>query len=59
MGPIANDDLSLLFRQFELGLVSAEALVHDMKYKELTTQYSFHTEDALRVLKFVGVDDVR
>ena len=58
VGPVANDDLALLFRQFELGLVSVEMLVREMRYKQLTVQYSFHTPAALASLAFVGVDDV-
>lgn len=46
IGPIANDDLALLFRQFADGLLSIETLVNEMKYKKLTNQYSFHTEKA-------------
>ena len=57
-GPIANDDLALLFRQFTDGLISVETLVKEMKYKKLTNQYSFHTEKAISLLKKVGVDYV-
>lgn len=57
-GPIANDDLALLFRQFERGLVTVEMLVREMKFKQLTTQYSFHTETAISALKFERLDDV-
>ena len=59
VGPVANDDLALLFRQFSLGLVSVEMRVREMRYKQLTVQYSFHTPAAVAALKFVGVDDVR
>jgi len=58
VGPIANDDLALLFRQFELGLVTSEMLVREMRFKRLTTQYSFHTEAAIAALTFLGVEDV-
>lgn len=58
-GPIANDDLALLFRQFELGLASVEMLVREMRFKRLTTQYSFHTVEALSALSFLGGEDVR
>ena len=51
-------DLSLLFRQFALGLVSVEMLVREMRYKQLTVQYSFHTPAALASLAFAEVDDV-
>lgn len=57
-GPIANDDLALLFRQFVAGLLSVETLVNEMKYKKLTNQYSFHTEKAKSFLKKIGVDYV-
>lgn len=58
-GPVANDDLALLFRQFALGLVTLEMLVRGMRYKQLTVQYSFHTPEAVSALAFVGVDDVQ
>lgn len=58
VGPVANDDLALLFRQFALGLVSVEMLVREMRFKQLTMQYSFHTQAALEALEFLGVDDV-
>lgn len=51
IGPVANDDIALLFRQFEDGLIDINALVLGMKYKELTNQYSFHTERAVKLLK--------
>ena len=57
-GPVANDDLALLFRQFALGLVSAEMLVREMRFKQLTMQYSFHTRSAVAALEFVGIYDV-
>lgn len=58
VGPVANDDLALLFRQFALGLVTVEMLVREMQFKQLTVQYSFHTPLAVSALRFVGVDDV-
>ena len=58
LGPVANDDLALLFRQFALGLVSVEMLVREMRFKQLTMQYSFHTPQAVAALRFEGVDDV-
>lgn len=51
VGPIANDDLALLFRQFSNGMIEIDTLVRNMKYKELTDQYSFHTEKALELLR--------
>ena len=55
IGPIANDDLALLFRQFSDGLITVETLVKEMEFKKLTDQYSFHTEQAIKYLTKVGV----
>ncbi|MFA7079233.1 MAG: DUF3990 domain-containing protein [Syntrophomonas sp.] len=46
-GPVANDDLALLFRTFTNGFIDLDALVKGMKYKRLSEQISFHTEKAL------------
>lgn len=50
IGPVANDDLALLFRQFSNGMIEIDTLIREMKYKKLTDQYSFHSEKALRFL---------
>lgn len=50
IGPVANDDLALLFRQFSSGMITVDTLIKEMKYKKLTDQYSFHTENAIRFL---------
>ncbi|PKM76460.1 MAG: hypothetical protein CVU90_12355 [Firmicutes bacterium HGW-Firmicutes-15] len=50
-GPVANDDLALLFRTFTNGFIDMDALVKGMKYKRLSEQISFHTEKALCYLK--------
>lgn len=55
IGPIANDDMAVLFRQYENGVISFENMVSGMIYKETTNQYSFHTEKAIALLKKVGV----
>ena len=54
IGAIANDDISLLFRSFERGLIDIERLTKEMKYKKLTNQYSFHTQKTLAFLKRIG-----
>ena len=54
-GPIADDDLALLFRQFSNGMIDVDTLVREMEYKELTNQFSFHTEKSLKYLKKVEV----
>ena len=54
MGPVANDDLALLFRTFSRGLIDIEALVKGMRYKKLNNQYSFHSQKALFLLERLG-----
>ena len=51
IGPVANDDITYLFRVFASGLIDIEALVRGLEYKTLTTQYSFHTERSLKYLQ--------
>ena len=58
VGPIANDDLALLFRQFSRGLLTVEMLMREMQYKELTVQYSFHTQQTVSLLKLIEVNHV-
>ena len=54
IGPIANDDLVLLFRQFSGGMIGVDTLVTEMEYKELTDQYSFHSELSIKYLRKLG-----
>lgn len=54
-GPIANDDMAVLFRQYQNGLISLDALTNGMTFQEATNQYSFHTEKSIKLLEKVGV----
>lgn len=54
-GPIADDDMAMLFRQYQNQLISLQALLNGMKFRETTSQYSFHTEKAISLLRKVGV----
>ena len=58
VGPIANDKLSLLFRLYEKDLITVDEFAQRMKFKELYTQYSFHTERAVKLLRFKEVLNV-
>jgi hypothetical protein len=53
--PVADDSMAMLFRQFQNGLIDFDMLTKGMAYKELTSQYSFHTPRALQLLQKVGV----
>ena len=55
VGPIANDDMAVLFRQYINEMIDFETLLKGMTYKELTSQYSFHTERAVSLLKKAGI----
>ena len=54
-GPIADDDMAMLFRQYQNRLISLETLIDGMTFRKTTNQYSFHTERAIKLLKKVGV----
>ena len=54
VGPIADDDMVLLFRQFQNGLIALDALVRGMTFRETTSQFSFHTEKSLQLLRKVS-----
>lgn len=54
-GPIADDTMTTLFRLFQEELLSLEMLTKGMIYREATSQYSFHTERAVHLLKKEGV----
>lgn len=47
--------MAALFRQYQNEWISFDTLVKSMTYKEVTSQYSFHTEKAVRLLKKEGV----
>lgn len=53
IGPVADDDIIVLFRTFVNGLIDLNTLIKELTYKELTDQYSFHTEKALKYLRGV------
>ena len=57
-GPIANDKLSLLFRLYERDIITVDEFARRMQFKELFTQYSIHTDRALKALRFMEVRDV-
>ena len=50
-GPVADDAMAVLFQQYEQEFIDLEMLKKRMTYKELSMQYSFHTEKAVALLK--------
>lgn len=55
IGPIADDDIALLFRQYENGIINFDNMLSGMVYKVTTNQYSFHTQKAISLLRKAGV----
>ena len=51
IGPVADDDIAQLFRNFNDGYINLAMLVEGLKYKKVSSQYFFHTEDAIKYLK--------
>lgn len=55
VGPVADDTVGLLIRQFTRGTIDAEYLKKQFDFGKLTNQYTFHTDTALKYLNKVGV----
>lgn len=53
IGPVADDNMALLFRQYENELIDFATLLKGMIYKKTSSQYSFHTEKAIKLLRKV------
>jgi len=49
-GPVANDDIALLFRSFINERIDLPSLVSGLEYRKLNDQYSFHTVRATALL---------
>lgn len=54
IGPVADDNMALLFRQYENEMIDFSTLLQGMIYKKTSSQYSFHTEKSIRLLRKVG-----
>jgi len=53
VGAVANDDLVETFDLFRAGYMNIDALIKQITYKNLTSQYSFHSDKAVKYLKAV------
>jgi len=51
IGPVANDDIRLLFDLFEDEFLTIDELTKRLEFKKLTNQVSFHTTNAVSILK--------
>lgn len=56
VGPVANDTVGLLIKQFIRGTIDVEYLQREFDFGKLTNQYTFHTERAVQFLKRVHIE---
>jgi len=54
-GPVANDDIFLVFQLYEGGDLSKEETIKRLKVKKLYNQVVFSSERALSYLKFIRI----
>lgn len=51
IGPVADDTIARLLRMFTENFISEQQLVKELTFSEVTSQYFFHTEAAIKMLK--------
>ena len=51
IGPVADDTIARLLRMFTENFISEEQLVRELTFSQVTSQYFFHTEAAIQMLK--------
>ena len=50
IGPVADDTIATLFRNFDDGIIDLQMLVNGLKYKKVSSQYLFHSAEAIKYL---------
>ena len=50
IGPVADDTIATLFRNFDDGIIDLPMLVQGLKYKKVPSQYLFHSAEAIKYL---------
>ena len=53
IGPVADDDIAVLFRNFADGIIDLPTLVMGLRYKKVSSQYFFHSPAAATYLKAI------
>lgn len=54
IGPVADDTIALLFRNFDDGIIDLPTLVNGLRYKKISSQYFFHSQKAVVHLKVIS-----
>lgn len=50
IGPVADDTIATLFRNFDDGIIDLPTLVSGLKFKKVSSQYFFHSANAVKYL---------
>ncbi len=50
IGPVADDAIATLFRNFDDGIIDLPTLVNGLRYKKISSQYFFHSQKAAAYL---------
>ena len=50
IGPVADDTIATLFRNYDDGIIDLQMLVTGLKYKKVSSQYFFHSAEAINFL---------
>ena len=50
VGPVADDTIATLFRNFDDGIIDLQMLVNGLKYKKVSSQYLCHSAEAIKYL---------
>ena len=57
-GPVANDKVYAAFALYEGGIIDKQNLISELKAYKLVNQYLFHTDKALKAIKFIEAKQV-
>ena len=51
LGPVADDTIARLLRLYTENFINEEQLLHELTFSKVTSQYFFHSEAAIKMLK--------
>ena len=57
-GPVSNDKVYAAFALYEGGIIDKQSLISELKAYKLVDQYLFHTDKALKTVKFIEAKEV-
>lgn len=57
-GPVANDKVYAAFALYEGSIIDKQNLISELKAYKLVDQYLFHTDKAVKTLKFIEAKEV-